>query len=298
MFGLASTVCNILYFRSEKYQLHTAETSTRHLYKMLNFFDLVVCAATVFFLLHGELLLFPEEFKIPSGYWLFHLVLRSSVHVTGFITCMLVITRFINTVWTAYLLDCFAMTIAAVLYSFVAVSLEVGPYIFGTGYDVAFILQFALLTSIFLVVIVFNVVILTKLNTVQSEEHDTAQRRHTTHTVMVLSCIYCLCNLGNLVVLVDNIAGDSFTVPVVLSLISTYIVLPLKSACNPMVYVVRPEEMRTRLRHTWKKLTMGDEASDKELQQLSSRKEQISRRRNTGSYRSGRDSPRSPRPQR
>ena len=276
-FGIAGAVCNMTYFRSEKYQLHTAETSTRHLYKMLNMFDFAVCASTIFFLLHGSLLLFPEEFKIPSGYWIFYMVMNVAVEITGFITCMLVVARFINTVWSSYLLDCFAMTIAVVIFGAIAAGTETGPYVFSTNYKAAFILKFLLLGLIFLVVIGLNLVTLTKLDSVQSEEHNVEERKQTTHSVMLLSILYCLLNFNNLLILVDGIAGDSFNLPEKFRIISIYVVLPLKSACNPVLYFARNEEMRMWMSNQWRKLTMGHETSDKELEQLS-RKEEITRR--------------------
>ncbi|KAL5252406.1 hypothetical protein ACHWQZ_G015243 [Mnemiopsis leidyi] len=277
-FGIAGAVCNMTYFRSEKYQLHTAETSTRHLYKMLNMFDFAVCASTLFFLLHGTLLLFPEEFKIPSGYYVFYTVMNVSVDIAGFLTCMLVVARFINTVWSSYLLDCFAMTIAVVIFGAVAAGTETGPYIFSTNYHTAFVLKFLLLSLIFIVVMGLNLVTLTKLKSVQSEEHNVEERKQTTHTVMLLSILYCLFNFGNLVVLVNNIVGDKFNLPERFRIISIYVILPLKSACNPVLYFARNEEMRMWMSNQWRKLTMGHETSDKELEQLSSRKEEITRR--------------------
>jgi len=281
-FGIASTICTMGYFRSQKYQLQTAESCTRYVYKMLNFFDLLVCVASMFFLIHGELMLFPEEFKIPSGYWFLFLILMTSVHITGFLTCMMAITRFINTIWTSYLLDVFAMTISVILFTVLASSLEIGPYLFRTSYTVAFILQFIILASMFAVIVATCCVTLSKLNSVQSEDHDNEEREHTTHTVIWLCFFYCVFNVGNLLVLVAGFSGDNFTLPDLLSLGSTYILLPLKSALNPVIYFTRTAEMKMWMSNLWKKLTAGDGVSDKELEQLqSNRREEIIRRRSS-----------------
>ena len=74
-------------------------------------------------------------------------------------------------------------------------------------------------------------------------------KRRATITVMMISVIYCVCNIG-LVIIYGATAPWKFyySIPVQLIDISYYILLPLNSACNPVVYLMRKEEMRSHVR--------------------------------------------------
>ena len=184
---------------------------------------------------------------------------------------MLTVSRCVHTVWYMYVMDCFAVTVTVVVFALVAAALQITPYIFKTSYNVSYIIQFSLLSSVFILVVAVNIVTLTKLNSSLSEDHDLEERKHTTLTVIILSTLYCISSIGNLVVLLASFTGEIITVPPLFTVMSTYIILPLKSASNPAVYMSKNREMRKWLGNIWKKLTVGGETSDKELEQFSHR---------------------------
>ena len=103
------------------------------------------------------------------------------------------------------------------------------------------VLMFA---GLFLTVILANVISCCTWQSSHAENKDI--KRNATITVAILSSIYCFCNAGgiSIIVLYLHAPKTLYSIPHVLWLMSAYILLPLNSMCNPVVYLIRKEDMR------------------------------------------------------
>jgi hypothetical protein len=80
--------------------------------------------------------------------------------------------------------------------------------------------------------------------------------RHATITVAILSVLYCFFNVGFLIYLgqISFSPHGGFRIPDEFHQLVVFILLPLNSASNPLVYFTRKVQMRTYLRELWGKL--------------------------------------------
>ena len=113
-------------------------------------------------------------------------------------------------------------------------------------------IQFSILAGVYLIVVLVNVITLVKLNFSPASLKRTWKRKATI-TVVIISIVFCVCNVGAIIVYGAEIFWDS-SMPIEVMDISYYILLPLNSACNPVVYLMRKEEMRSHVRHLWGRL--------------------------------------------
>ena len=119
--------------------------------------------------------------------------------------------------------------------------------------EVVGIVQFSILACVFLIVVLLNVICLVKLYFSPASQKENWKRKATT-TVMILSVIYCVCNVGAVAVYGAENIWNYYSMPIELVDVSYFILLPLNSACNPVVYLMRKEEMRSHVRTLWGRL--------------------------------------------
>ena len=113
------------------------------------------------------------------------------------------------------------------------------------------------MASLFLVVIMANTLTMGKLFFSKSQTKKCSSgKRKATITVGIISGIYCVCNIGFIVIagipLFSKSIYRSIPIQVIDALI--YILLPLNSACNPLVYMFRRADMIPYFKALWKKL--------------------------------------------
>ena len=96
----------------------------------------------------------------------------------------------------------------------------------------------------FITVVLSNIFSLLKLYCSQSSHEETREnKRKATTTVAIISAIYCVCNIG-FVINVGKLAMFNTNLDAVMFEIVYYILLPLNSTSNPLVYLIRKEDMR------------------------------------------------------
>ena len=208
-------------------------------------------------------------------------VLRISVYMTGFLTCLLAVVRAIQLVFplSIHIVYWGAVTVSIAIYSIFLVVLEIfylqqivstNETVFinyledsesssGILYKVFVTIEFITLSGVLIVVVLANAVSLIKVHLSHSLHRETeAAKRKATITVGIISVIYCVCNIGFVVtVFIHGYSLWSFLVPVPRGLkeVSYWILLPLNSACNPVVYLIRKEDMRSYVRELWCKFS-------------------------------------------
>jgi hypothetical protein len=103
---------------------------------------------------------------------------------------------------------------------------------------------------LFVIVIISNFICMVKLCRTRPERI-AAATRHATFTVGIISVLYCVCNGG---FVYDRVSyAITHVLPSSLASIAFHsILLPLNSACNPVVYFVRKADMRLHLINKWK----------------------------------------------
>ena len=186
-----------------------------------------------------------------------------SVCMTSFITCLLAAVRTIHLVFPLYVIKWMAIKISIAIYTLTILVLEgftLQQSISGNerfAVDVIFNIEFIILVSVFSTVVLVNIVSLVKLYLAKASNRDT-WRRKATITVLIISVIYCVCNIGSLVVFGSETETFSVwsysSIPSELNHIAYFILLPLNSACNPVVYIIRKKDMRSHFKSLWKRL--------------------------------------------
>ena len=262
--GAASNALSFYYFWQVKpnpRRRRNSSTSTRHLFRILNCFDLLICAAS--------LLLFITMLS-SSGYKedTFQHVLRHffrstfllSVGFTYFVTCLLAVRRAINLTWPIYMVKRKSLDRAIVIFICVMVTLEV-IYLANHFQETieqeqvsyvhpSQIIQGAVLSSLFIIIISASIYTYVTLRKSYTQDHHKITR-YATVTVGILSVIFCACNIGPLFVLatlkfVDYQDG--------IKNFCQHVLVPLNSALNPIVYFTRRAEMRSFLIDKWERI--------------------------------------------
>ena len=112
--------------------------------------------------------------------------------------------------------------------------------------------QFFILAGVFLIVVLVNVISLVQLYFSQSSYTESRGiKRKATVTVMIISVIFYVCNIGSVIMYGATAMWNYFLMPLKLIEVSYYILLPLNSACNPVVYFIRKKDMRTYVQTLW-----------------------------------------------
>ena len=274
IFGTISNSLSLSYFigliRSTS-RVHRGNTGclTTKLFAALNIFDLMVSVSSTFVVV---VLLFFENVA-----WLMEaaaFILRTSLYATTFLTCLLAVVRTINLTFPLYIINWTAVEGSILVYNVFIIILQLVYLLrfvksiskaidMDTLFAVFFNIELFILVSVFLIVVVSNIVSLGKLYLAQSEKTTTWRTtRKATVTVAIISAIYCICNITYIVVMgitsctmiTEDYALHKKLVPNELMNISYFILLPLNSAVNPVIYLTRKADMRSYVENLSEKL--------------------------------------------
>ena len=171
---------------------------------------------------------------------LFMIIFTITAQCTGFITCQLAIIRIISILWPKYNLYSQLILAASLCFGSAMIILM------AIEEKARYIPQFVTLIAMFVIVISSNILCITKLASLQLASW---KRSDATLTIGIRSILFCSLYVGFLVIygfyVFKCISGDITicTYPA-FEIICLNILLPLNSACNPIVYFVRNVEMR------------------------------------------------------
>ena len=252
--GMAENCLSLSYFTRERNRRNNQGLGNKLLI-LLNFCDLMVC----FGALTSSLLYYVKDDQV--GYILFQVssfIYMVSFDCTGFSTCLLSVTRMIKVCQPFFNIRESWVAASFLIYFFSSVLREsVGNYLFLNKPSSTLMDYYPLLFSLGTTACVVSVFISTILTMYWLRQNGAIRdgvprsSKHATKTVLILSTVFCSMNFvfitGGLI---------SFCVKVNLLKISENVIwyvrqigvaLPvvLNSAANPLVYIVRKEEMRS-----------------------------------------------------
>ena len=252
--GVISNILSLTYFVT---RLSARDNSTTRLFMMLNIFDLLLCVySTIMIIIWVQIL----KMEMPVTFKFFCIIYQVVLaNLTSFFTCLIAVTRMVDLIWPLSVVEKRqrATNIAIVLYSFCNVCLAIFQMIYisskdmsNTSHVIVLWTIASMMTSLFVIVIFSNVLCILKLY--KSNLQTITTTRHATITVGILSVIYCVCNVG---FIADRVkyAFNTHLDETLLSVVFHSILLPLNSACNPVVYFARKAEMRLYLKNIWRK---------------------------------------------
>ena len=246
IFGILTNLLSMSYFithRNPKRKSHT-ETLNKRLFIVLNFFDIFVCI----FLLA---MLFTTTYDTKNSMWSI-VAFFVAAQNTGFITCLLSAIRAISIFCPQHRLNAKVMIVSLILYSVLMIYSNVQHFNLN---EKLITTHFSILSGLFAVIILCNGLCIANL--LLSEV--SPWKREVTITVGILSCLYCVFNVGFLVnygffIFKCGIRRDIVCLSPTFERTSMYILLPLDSACNPVVFFLRNAEMRRFLKVMWGKV--------------------------------------------
>ena len=178
------------------------------------------------------------------------------VQTTGFITCLLSVIRAMSIICPRHQLNVKVIIGAMILYSVLIICLDIEL----KNTQAKFIADFSSILTLFVVVIFSNILCIIKL----AHSKVASWKREASITMGILSAVYCVFNIGFLInygfrAIMCKSPGDSPQTKSCLSSIfkeiSLFILLPMNSASNPVIYFLRNREMRRYLKDVWRKMT-------------------------------------------
>ena len=262
IFGTISNSLSLNYFiglirSTPKVQSGNTLRLTTKLFAALNIFDLIVSVSSTFVVV--------GFFFFENVAWLMEaaaFILRTSLYATTFLTCLLAVVRTINLIFPLYIINWKAVKGSILVYNVFIIILQLVYLLrfvksiskaidMDTLFAVFFNIELFILVSVFLIVVVSNGISLETLFV--SQRHSASWKRKATVTIAIISAIYCICNITYIVVIgitsytmiTEDYALHRKLVPDELMNISYFILLPLNSACNPVVYMNRRADMRS-----------------------------------------------------
>ena len=228
------------------------ENSVSWVLLILAMFDLLVCtfAAGRVISMSGSptenLPLVSENATQNLPYIIFTGLLFVSSDTTAFLTCVMSVMRTINLLRPRYKMSLKLIGSSILVYSLIVISVS---YLMRSAPALASFLKFFILSLILITVIVSNAICMVKLY-----DSDTVEwKKRATITVAILSLIFCITNMGYIVICGRFLLFEKDKVPTAYVIVFLYILLPFNSACNPIVYFVRSTKIRRHLRDIWRK---------------------------------------------
>jgi hypothetical protein len=226
------------------------DVPTTKIFLALNLFDLLVCLSTSAVFIAEQLLLD----RSTLIYEAFSLIFRIMVHMTGFLTCLLAVIRLIHLVFPRNVTNWIAVKFSIAFFSIVITAVNAAKFFIEFVNENLSGLKFQLfipiiLASLFTMIVLVNVISLIKLCLWKLSQRE-MWRRKATITVFILSVIYCVCNIGYVVLEIIGAYSLSTCDLVDGILIETlkFHLLPLNSAVNPVVYLIRRADMRSHVK--------------------------------------------------
>ena len=285
IFGTVTNSLSLSFFINKIRSSRTgprSDTSTTKLFTALNISDVFVCISasivSIFYLFTFHL---SDSTELLQEFEIFSIILKGSVFLTAFITCLLAVVRTIHLMFPLNVINWRAINLSILVYILLVLVLQTfyvqqlvrfgepafkeylklydleseSPSTFLIVYKVVFNFEFLMLASLFVAIIVANIMSLLQLRISQSSHRETIKnKRKATVTVAIISVIFCVCNIGLIVVVgIYTYCFSRYESMEIgpLEYMTQYILLPLNSACNPVVYFVRKEEMRLYVTTVW-----------------------------------------------
>ena len=252
-FGITSNSLSLYFFinkAKKRSAQRNTETSATQLFVFLNSFDTVLCL-TNFLMALTALELGPNHDSQRFSFTIFFF----AEGMTYFITCLLSVRRLINLVRPLYLVKTVSLNISIAVFSVIELTLGIMFYIFPDPETFLILERVESGIRIILVVTIVFSSVLSFWKLHQSFADDChARTRYATVTVGILSAIFCICNIGPLIGLLVAAFHPKgvYAISPVLTDGLTYILIPLNSACNPVVYITRRSDMRNFFVTEWK----------------------------------------------
>ena len=247
IFGTAANSLSLSYFITtirSNCGTKNSDGPTTKLFAALNILDLLVSVfLTVMFLLS----LFSEDVVLQEVVYTVFII---SAFLTGFLTCLLAVVRATHLILPLHVVNWRAVNASsAVYFTILVVVRSVHLITFHTTGNVFAIdvIFSSLIATVFLTVVVSNVISVIKLYFSQFSHTETKDvKKRATITVTIISVIYLICNIGFVVLIgVGALSRETLSLVSNELFYAAYFILPaLNSACNPVVYFIRKEEMR------------------------------------------------------
>ena len=265
VFGTVTNLLSLSYFitqRNFNNRKSRTEVINKILFTALNVFDILVCI-----FLSAKLLVRIFRDGQKMSLWIIAPFIVS-VQTTGFITCLLSVIRAISIIRPRHQLNVRILVGAIICYFGLIIYLNTERPEEDKDEDkdedkeedkekdkIAMTARFLIVLGMFAVVILCNIVCIVKL----AYSKVASWKREATITMGILSAVYCVFNTGFLVVYGFKVFKCGVDVKVCFSakfeVTSVYILLPMNSASNPVVYFLRNREMRRYLKNVWRKMT-------------------------------------------
>ena len=249
VFGTVTNLLSLSYFikqRNSNNRQSRTEIINNHLFITLNVFDILVCVFLSAYILAGI-----NEY----GSTVHNVCLATfggAVQTTGFITCLLSVIRAISIIRPRHHLNVKLLVGTFIIYS--AMMLYLNVKLIQKNITTTFI-HFSIYTGLFIVVILSNILCIIKL----THSKVATWKREATITMGILSAVYCVFNIGfqvyyGLFLFKCGLRDVVCTSPL-FEEICMFVLLPMNSASNPVVYFLRNREMRRYLKNVWRKMT-------------------------------------------
>ena len=255
VFGIVFNSLSLSYFISKiRFGAHRRnnDASTTKLFAALVVFDLSVSVALSLFFIVSWRIDHYYQYQLSELLSVIDIVCTTSVQMTGFLTCLLAVVRAIHLIFPFYVINFTAVNISIAVHSLILVIWNIHIYHVYRNYVrpnddeylIGRIVDFFYVLVMFLTVVLSNLFSLLKLYCSQSSHEETREnKRKATTTVAIISAIYCVCNIG-FVINFGKLAIFNKNLDVFIVNISYFILLPLNSASNPLVYLIRKKDMR------------------------------------------------------
>ena len=217
---------------------------------LLNSLDLIVCVSAT-----AILLLYVNNGHESTLSEVLDVLLDTSLESTGFATCVLSVTRTICLCRPFYRINGKAIVVSTACFLGYLMVRELLWLVITPNVYVLMYLIFCNCTLIITVVIGSNVISARKLLKSKDEVGEgriTELNKKATITVLILSVLFCCFNLVYVSsVIIFLLRVD---VPYTFHPFSSYIALPLNSALNPIVYLIRKHGMRVYVKELWERV--------------------------------------------
>ena len=269
--GIVSNLLSLSYFITERTGFNTTPQQrsnlTSRLFMTLNVFDLLVCVSMPLL----EVTRYHESWIIGNFlHDIFFTVYHCSMYLTGFITCIIAVTRAVDLIWPfcnkngrRTVTHTAILVYSVIILASVTAHTLTDNYISGSDYDVlaytSSLLLLVIPTATFAVVIIPNLLCMVQLLNTGSHGVGSTNTRHATVTVGIISLVYCFCNVGFITNEIFEAIYSDEVLPWPTALKNTFsiVMVPLNSACNPAVYFLRKAEMRLYLGDLWRRVVQS-----------------------------------------
>ena len=262
MTGTLVNALSLSYFMS-KIKVGTltrnADATTTKLFVLLNVSDLLLSISALSYF--ASLQIYD---RFPSFLAVSYLTFSIAVFATSFLTCSLAVIRAIYLVLPLHAIKWWLVKVSMILFGVVVFFLLSMRSIFTPTTSaiitsIVYHARFFIVVTSFIVVLVSNGLAMGKLLCSHSMiKKCSTIKRNSTITVGIISVLYCIFNIGFLVIAVVPLHSMKSYRNIPIEIVDTlvYIALPLNSACNPVVYFIRRSEMRSYLKALWERFAV------------------------------------------